>query len=153
MNRVRKAVIPVAGYGTRLYPASKAIKKELFPIIDTNGMAKPLIQVIIEEAVESGIDEICLVVREDEKPAFIKYFDEPVPPEMEKRLAERPWAVEESKWVAELSKRLSYIIQKEQEGFGHAVYCANDWVGDEPFLLMLGDHVYISNSEVRCVQL
>jgi UTP--glucose-1-phosphate uridylyltransferase len=66
MNNVRKAVIPVAGYGTRLYPASKAIKKELFPIVDTDGMAKPLLQVIIEEAIGSGIEEVCLIVREDE---------------------------------------------------------------------------------------
>ncbi len=152
MSKVKKAVIPVAGYGTRLYPASKAIKKVLFPIIDTDGMAKPLIQTIIEEAVESGIEEVCLVVREDEKQAFTSYFDEPVSPELERRLSELPWAVEESRKVAELSKRISYIIQKEQKGFGHAVYCAKDWVGDEPFLLMLGDHVYISNSDVRCVK-
>ncbi len=152
MNNVRKAVIPVAGYGTRLYPASKAIKKELFPIVDTDGMTKPLVQVIIEEAVESGIEEVCLVVREDEKPVFIKYFDEPDSPELAQRLSDRPWAVEESKRISELSRRISYIIQNEQEGFGHAVYCARDWVGDEPFLLMLGDHVYISNSDVRCVQ-
>ena len=152
MNRVRKAVIPVAGYGTRLYPASKAIKKALFPIIDTDGMAKPLIQVIIEEAVESGIEEVCLVVREDEKRAFMEYFDEPVSPELAQRLSERTWAVEESEKILALSRRISYIIQHEQKGFGHAVYCAKDWVGDEPFLLMLGDHVYISNSEVRCVK-
>jgi UTP--glucose-1-phosphate uridylyltransferase len=152
MNNVRKAVIPVAGYGTRLYPASKAIKKELFPIVDTDGMAKPLLQVIIEEAIGSGIEEVCLIVREDEKEAFVKYFNEPVSPELERRLSERPWAVEESRKLSELSRRISYIIQREQEGFGHAVYCAKDWVGDEPFLLMLGDHVYISDSNVRCVQ-
>lgn len=152
MNNVRKAVIPVAGYGTRLYPASKAIKKELFPIVDTDGMAKPLLQAIIEEAIGSGIEEVCLIVREDEKEAFVKYFDQPVSPELERRLSERPWAVEESRKLAELSRRISYIIQREQEGFGHAVYCAKDWVGDEPFLLMLGDHVYISDSNVRCVQ-
>lgn len=152
MNKVRKAVIPVAGYGTRLYPASKAMKKELFPIIDTDGMAKPLIQVIIEEAVESGIESVCLVVREDEKQAFINYFSRPVSPELEGRLSERPWAVEEAIKIAELSDRISYIIQKEQKGFGHAVYCAKDWVGDEPFLLMLGDHVYISHSVTRCVK-
>lgn len=152
MNGVKKAVIPVAGYGTRLYPASKAMKKELFPIVDRDGMIKPLIQVIIEEAVESGIEEVCLIVQEDEKQSFIRYFDEPVSPELERRLSERPWAVEESKRLLELSSRLSYIIQREQEGFGHAVHCARDWVGDEPFLLLLGDHVYISNSDVRCVQ-
>jgi len=152
MNRVRKAVIPVAGYGTRLYPASKIIKKVFFPIVDRDGMIKPLIQVIVEEAVGSGVEEVCLVVREDERQEFIRYFDEPVSPELERRLSELPWAVEESKRLSALSSRLSYVIQKEQEGFGHAVYCARDWVGNEPFLLLLGDHVYISNSDVRCVQ-
>jgi UTP--glucose-1-phosphate uridylyltransferase len=152
MNSVKKAVIPVAGYGTRLYPASRAIKKELFPIIDIDGMAKPLIQVIIEEAVEAGIEEVCLIIREDEKQAFTKYFDEPVTPELEERLSERPWAIEASRQISELSKRISYIIQKEQKGFGHAVHCASNWVGEEPFLLMLGDHVYISNTEIRCVR-
>lgn len=152
MNRVRKAVIPVAGYGTRLYPASKAIKKELFPIIDSDGMIKPLIQVIIEEAVESGIEEVCLVVREGEKESFVNYFEKPSPPELERRLSELPWAIEESERLAMLASRLSYVTQKEQLGFGHAVYCARDWVGDEPFILMLGDHVYISDSDVRCVQ-
>ncbi len=152
MNKIKKAVIPVAGYGTRMYPASKAIKKELFPIVDRDGMIKPLIQLIIEEAVGSGIEEICLVVREDEKQAFISYFNEPASPELERRLSELPWAVEESKRLAELSGRLSYIIQREQEGFGHAVHCTRDWVDNEPFLLLLGDHVYISDSDTRCVQ-
>jgi len=152
MNKVRKAVIPVAGYGTRLYPASKAIKKELFPIVDRDGMIKPLVQVIIEEAVYSGIEEICLIVREDEKQVFVNYFNEPASPELQKRLSELPWAVEESKHLAEFASRLSYVVQKEQKGFGHAVYCTKDWVGNEPFLLLLGDHVYISDSETRCVK-
>jgi UTP--glucose-1-phosphate uridylyltransferase len=152
MNMVRKAVIPVAGYGTRLYPASKAMKKELFPIVDTDGIMKPLIQVIIEEAVESGIDEVCLVIREDEKQSFMNYFYEPSPPELEKRLSQLTWAAEVSKRLSELSSKISYVTQKEQLGFGHAVYCAKEWVGDEPFLLMLGDHVYITDSNIRCVK-
>ena len=152
MNGVKKAVIPVAGFGTRLYPASKAIKKELFPIVDKDGMTKPIIQVIIEEAVESGIEELCLVVREDDEQAFASYFSEPASPELERRLSELPWAVEETKRLSELSSRLTYVVQKEQKGFGHAVYCAKDWVGDEPFLLLLGDHVYMSNTDVRCVR-
>lgn len=152
MNRVRKAVIPVAGYGTRCYPASKAMKKELFPIVDSDGLMKPLIQVIIEEAIESGIEEVCLVVREDEKQSFISYFNEPPVPELAKRLSQLPWAMDETRRLTELSERICYVIQKEQMGFGHAVYCAHEWVGNEPFLLMLGDHVYISDSNIRCVK-
>jgi UTP--glucose-1-phosphate uridylyltransferase len=152
MNKVRKAVIPAAGYGTRLYPASKAIKKEFFPIVDRDGMTKPIIQIIVEEAISSGIEEVCIILREDEKQTFVKYFNETAPPGFEKRISELHWAFNESQHLIELSKRISYVIQKEQAGFGHAVYCARDWVDDEPFLLMLGDHVYISNTDVRCAQ-
>jgi len=152
MSKVRKAVIPAAGYGTRLYPASKIIKKEFFPIVDRDGMIKPIIQIIIEEAINSGIDEVCVILREDEIQTFQKYFHEPPAPGFEKRLSDLPWAVNESKRLTELSKRLSYVVQKEQAGFGHAVYCAREWVGNEPFLLMLGDHVYLSNTNVRCTQ-
>jgi len=152
MNKVRKAVIPAAGYGTRLYPASKVIKKEFFPIVDRDGMIKPIIQVIIEEAINSGIEEVCVIVREDEKQTFLKYFNEPESPEFERRISDLPWALNESRRLLDLSKRLSYIVQKEQAGFGHAVYCAKEWVGDEPFLLLLGDHVYISNTNEKCAQ-
>ena len=152
MNKVKKAVIPAAGFGTRLYPASKVIKKEFFPIVDIDGMAKPIIQIIIEEAVNSGIEEVCIIVREDEKQTFEKYFNEPLISGFEKRISELSWAVNESKRLSDLAGRICYVTQKEQAGFGHAVNCACDWVGDEPFLLLLGDHVYISNTDVRCAQ-
>ena len=152
MNKVKKAVIPAAGFGTRLYPASKVIKKEFFPIVDIDGMAKPIIQIIIEEAVNSGIDEVCIIVREDERQTFEKYFNDPLISGFEKRISELPWAVNESKRLSDLAGRICYVTQKEQAGFGHAVHCACDWVDDEPFLLLLGDHVYISNTDVRCAQ-
>ncbi len=95
----------------------------------------------IEEAINSGIEEVCVIVREDEKQTFLKYFNESEIPEFERRISELPWALNESRRLLDLSKRLSYIVQKEQAGFGHAVYCARKWVGDEPFLLLLGDHV------------
>jgi UTP--glucose-1-phosphate uridylyltransferase len=152
MNKVKKAVIPAAGFGTRLYPASKVIKKEFFPIVDIDGMTKPIIQIIIEEAINSGIDEVCIIVREDEKQTFEKYFNDPLAAAFKKRISELPWAVNESKRLSDLAERICYVTQKEQAGFGHAVHCACDWVGDEPFLLLLGDHVYISNTDVPCAQ-
>jgi UTP--glucose-1-phosphate uridylyltransferase len=152
MKKVKKAVIPAAGFGTRLYPASKVIKKEFFPIVDIDGMAKPIIQIIIEEAVNSGIEEVCIIVREDEKHTFEKYFNTPLTLGFEKRISELHWAMNESKRLSDLAGRICYITQREQAGFGHAVHCACDWVGDEPFLLLLGDHVYISNTDVRCAQ-
>lgn len=163
MNRIRKAVIPAAGYGTRLYPASKSIKKELFPIVDKDGYAKPAIQLIIEEAVESGIQEVCLIVQPDGSMDFKKYFEEPLPHDLEQRLSKSPEIVKQSEKLLDLGRRISYVVQDEQRGFGHAVYCAKNWVGNEPFLLMLGDHIYESHlpapsearqagTEIRCAQ-
>jgi UTP--glucose-1-phosphate uridylyltransferase len=155
MNQIRKAVIPVAGYGTRLYPASKSIKKELFPIVDKDGYAKPAIQLIIEEAVESGIQEVCLIVQPDGSIDFKKYFEESLPMDLEQRLSTLPWAVKQSEKLLDLGRRISYVVQDTQRGFGHAVYCAKNWVGNEPFLLMLGDHIYESSresGEIRCAQ-
>ena len=96
MNQVRKAVIPAAGYGTRLYPASKSVKKEFFPIVDKDGYAKPAIQLIIEEAIESGIQEVCLIVQKGGEADFRIYFEEPAPDDLHQRLSELPWAVEQN---------------------------------------------------------
>lgn len=152
MNLIRKAVIPAAGHGTRLYPASKSVKKELFPIVDKDGYAKPAIQLIIEEAVDSGIQEVCLIVQADGNIDFDRYFKEPLPHDLERRISKSPEFVEQSEKLLDLAGRISYVVQDEQKGFGHAVYCAKDWVGNEPFLLMLGDHIYESHTEIRCAQ-
>jgi len=149
---VRKAVIPAAGYGTRLYPASKILKKELFPVVDLDGLVKPVIQIIIEEAIGAGIQEVCIVVPEGGAQLFRSYFNEPISPELSRRLSDRPWAHEASARLAELAGRITYIEQRDQIGFGHAVYCTEDWVGNEPFLLLLGDHVYISDDELCCAR-
>jgi UTP-glucose-1-phosphate uridylyltransferase/galactokinase len=145
---VRKAVIPVAGFGTRMFPASRAVKKELFPIITPDGVAKPVLLAIIEEALSAGIEEIALVVRAGDEPLFEEVFRRPVPaevynrlPEPQKRLARQLMAVGE---------RLTLIPQHEPAGFGHAVLCAADWVGAEPFLLLLGDHLYASDTDESC---
>jgi UTP--glucose-1-phosphate uridylyltransferase len=152
MVRINKAVIPAAGYGTRLYPASKSIKKEFFPIVDRDGYTKPAIQLIIEEAVESGVQEVCFIVQPNGSEDFERYFKEPLPHDLAQRLSKSPEMVKQSERLLDLSHRISYVVQDEQKGFGHAVYCARDWVGHEPFLLMLGDHIYESNTEIRCAQ-
>ena len=149
---LRKAVIPAAGYGTRMYPASKAFKKEFFPIVDKDGYAKPAIQMIIEEAVESGIEEVCLIVQKGGEEDFKSYFNEPVPSDLWERLSKLPWAVEQTEKLRDLGRRLHYVVQEEQKGFGHAVYCTRDWVAGEPFLLMLGDHIYESHGGIRCAR-
>ena len=147
---VRKAVIPAAGFGTRLFPASKAMKKELFPIIDSAGRAKPAIMAIVEEAVNAGIEEVCLIVQSRDIDLFESYFKTPPRIEHYNKLSKENKAY--CDYLLELGSRISLVTQDVQEGFGHAVYCARDWVGNEPFLLMLGDHLYSSDEPHSCAK-
>jgi len=149
-RRVRKAVIPAAGFGTRLFPASKAVKKELFPVIDRQGRAKPAIMVIVEEALNAGIEEVCIVVQPRDKPIFEEFFWSPPPIENYNKLSKDDQRY--CQYVLDVGRRVSFVTQEVQEGFGHAVYCAREWVGDEPFLLMLGDHLYASDTDVPCAR-
>ncbi len=149
-SRVRKAVIPAAGFGTRLFPASKAAKKELFPIIDRDGIAKPAILLIVEEALAAGMDEVIIIVQEHDLEAFRAFFNVQVTIENYNKLPS-PFQ-EYARRLLEIGRRVTFVIQQMQEGFGHAVYCAREAVGDEPFLLMLGDHIYRSEGERSCAQ-
>ncbi len=148
--RVRKAVIPAAGFGTRLFPATKAAKKELFPIIDRDGIAKPAILLIVEEAINAGIEEVVIIVQEHDLESFQSFFNVQVTIENYNKLP--PHFQEYSRWLLEIGRRVKFVIQHRQEGFGHAVYAAREVVGDEPFLLMLGDHIYRSDGERSCAQ-
>lgn len=149
---IKKAVITAAGLGTRLYPATKIVKKELFPIVDRDGLVKPIIQIIIEELIESGITEICLIVQPEDKPIFQHYFNQPLSPTHIEQLGTKPQIIRETENVLNIGKHISYALQEKQDGFGHAVYCAKDWVGPEPFLLLLGDHVYVSHTDISCTK-
>ena len=148
--KVRKAVIPAAGFGTRLFPATKAIKKELFPIIDRDGIAKPAILLIIEEVLEAGLEEVIVIVQEDDCDAFRSFFNTPISIENFNKLP-APFQ-DYAKQILDIGRRVSFAIQTTQEGFGHAVYCARDMLGEEPFLLMLGDHLYRSNGDQSCTR-
>jgi UTP-glucose-1-phosphate uridylyltransferase len=147
-QKIRKAVIPAAGFGTRLFPATKATKKELFPIIDRDGIAKPAILVIVEEALEAGIEEVIIIVQKNDLEDFRFLFNEQISIENYNKLP--PQSQEYSRRLLEMGRHVTFVIQTAQEGFGHAVYCAREAVGDEPFLLMLGDHIYRSGSETTC---
>ena len=149
-QKVRKAVIPAAGFGTRLFPATKATKKELFPIIDRDGIAKPAILLIVEEVLKAGIDEVLIIVQEHDLEAFQSFFNVQVTIENYNKLPRH--FQEYAKRILEIGRHVSFVIQDAQEGFGHAVYCAREAVGNEPFLLMLGDHLYRSNGERSCAQ-
>jgi UTP-glucose-1-phosphate uridylyltransferase len=149
-QRVRKAVIPAAGFGTRLFPASKAAKKELFPIVDRDGIAKPAILLIVEEALEAGIEQVIIIVQEDDLDAFRDFFTRQVSIENYNKLPRQ--FQDYARRILEIGRRVTFVTQGAQQGFGHAVWCAREVVGDEPFLLMLGDHIYRSTGEASCAR-
>src|SRR5437868_10453357 len=151
MPKVRKAVITAAGRGTRQYPASSAVQKEMFPLVDRDGLTKPVIQIIGEEAIDSGIEEICIITQPGDEQHYREYFKR-LDDDMVKSFRGKDWAILESEKLGAFGERLHFAEQRSQEGFGHAVYQAKNFVGDEPFLLMLGDHVYISASKDRCAR-
>ena len=132
--KVRKAVIPAAGLGTRMLPATKTVPKEMLPMVD-----KPVIQYIIEEAVASGIEDI-LIVTNRAKSAMDDYFD--YYPELETRLnqAGKEKELFEVRRAADLAN-IFYVRQKETKGLGHAIWRAKRFVGDEPFAVLLGDDI------------
>jgi len=138
-QRVRKAVFPAAGLGTRFLPATKASPKEMLPLVD-----KPLIQYVVEEAVASGIESVIIVTGRG-KSAIEDHFD--VSFELEALLRERDKS-EELKLVREISEmaRVSYVRQREALGLGHAVLQARDLIGDEPFAVMLSDDIIDSET-------
>jgi UTP--glucose-1-phosphate uridylyltransferase len=138
MQKVRKAVIPVAGFGTRFLPATKATPKEMMPIVD-----KPIIQYIVEEAVASGIDTIIFVTGRHKR-AIEDHFD--YAPDLEEAL-ERAGKEELVNLVREVSNLANfiYIRQKEQLGLGHAILTAEPAVGNEPFAVLLGDELIINH--------
>jgi UTP--glucose-1-phosphate uridylyltransferase len=147
-QKVRKAIIPAAGMGTRMYPATKALKKELLPIIDRHGRAKPIILAIVEEAISAGIEEVGIVVQSGDRDLFYDLLKSPPKPELWSKLSAEN--KQYSEYLAALGDRITILTQTEPAGFGHAVYCTRDWVDNQPFLLLLGDHVYTSKIQSSC---
>ncbi|MDP4089620.1 MAG: UTP--glucose-1-phosphate uridylyltransferase GalU [Bacillota bacterium] len=141
--RVKKAVIPAAGLGTRFLPATKAQPKEMLPIVD-----KPTIQYIIEEAVASGIEEI-LVITGRNKRAIEDHFDKSVELENELENNGKDELLNMAREISNMAN-IYYIRQKEPKGLGHAINCAKTFVGNEPFAVMLGDDVV--DSQVPCLK-
>jgi len=149
-RRVRKALIPAAGFGTRLFPATKAVKKELFPVIDNHGRAKPVILAIVEEALSAGIEEVGIIVQKQDRELFEEIFCTPPPIENFNKLSRENQQY--CGYLMDIGHRITFLSQEIQEGFGHAVYCAREWIGDEPFLLLLGDHLYASDTDTSCAR-
>jgi UTP--glucose-1-phosphate uridylyltransferase len=134
-----------------MYPATTTIQKEMLPVMDRDGICKPSIQVIIEEALESGIEEVCLVVNPHNRHQIEQHFA-PLPPEELRLFKGKDWALLQSARIQEIAARLTFVVQERPDGYGHAVWCAREFVGDEPFLLMLGDHIYTSSEARRCAR-
>ncbi|MTI70081.1 MAG: UTP--glucose-1-phosphate uridylyltransferase GalU [Firmicutes bacterium] len=141
--KVKKAIIPAAGLGTRFLPATKAQPKEMLPIVD-----KPTLQYIIEEAIESGIEEILIITGRNKK-SIEDHFDKSV--ELELALEEKGKndLLEQVKKISDMVN-IHYIRQKEPKGLGHAIHCAKSFIGDEPFAVLLGDDVV--DNEKPCLK-
>ena len=148
MKPIQKAVIPIAGYGTRLFPATKAVPKALFPIIAQDGIAKPVIQLIIEEALSAGVTEVCIVAQPQQVKPITDYFSGSVAD----AILEKAKLAAQASRLTEIGKRLHFAIQEQPEGFGHAIYCAKDFAAGDPVMILLGDHLYISKSETSCAK-
>lgn len=150
--QIRKAVITAAARGARLYPAADTVQKAMLPLVDRDGLAKPVIQIIAEEAIESGIEEVVVVCAPGDEANYRRQFGS-----LRENLIEAhrgvEWARLQADKISDLERRMRFAVQDEPLGYGHAVYCARKHVGDEPFLLLLGDHLYVSQIEgKRCVQ-
>ncbi|USK70011.1 UTP--glucose-1-phosphate uridylyltransferase GalU [Peribacillus asahii] len=142
MKKVRKAIIPAAGLGTRFLPATKAMPKEMLPIVD-----KPTIQYIIEEAVASGIEDIIIITGKGKR-AIEDHFDNAF--ELEANLMEKNKFELLEKVQAPSKVDIHYIRQKEPKGLGHAVWCARKFIGNEPFAVLLGDDIV--QAETPCLR-
>lgn len=133
MSKIKKAIIPAAGLGTRFLPATKAMPKEMLPIVD-----KPTIQYIVEEAVNSGIEDIIIVTGKGKR-AIEDHFDNAFELEHNLISKEKYDLLEKVRQPAQVD--IHYIRQKEPKGFGHAIWCARNFIGNEPFAVLLGDDI------------
>lgn len=140
-NIVRKAVIPIAGLGTRHFPASHAVKKELFPVVGPDGIARALFHYHLLELEAAGIEQICIITQPGEDEMVMRYLRGPDDNYL-KRLAKYPELLREAEQMRGFAKRVSFAVQHQQEGYGHAVYQTKDFAGGEMVLLGLGDHLF-----------
>lgn len=146
---VNKAIVPVAGLATRLFPASKGIKKAFMPVPDKGGLLKPAIMIILEELYYAGIRKVCLVISEGEQKTYEDFFRLPSA-ELMNKLSEqnRKYAM----LMDEIGQCVTYVCQKQKKGFGHAVYLCRDFANEDPVILLLGDTLYRSDIGDSCAR-
>ncbi len=145
---IKKAVITAAARGARLYPTSDTVQKGMLPIVDRDGVSRPVLQIIANEALEAGVDEICVVCAPGDERRYLAQFGR-----IRKNLVEsfsgEDWARPQAKRVERLLDMLHFVVQEKPLGYGHAVYCAREFAGSDPFLLLLSDHLYVSTLSNR----
>lgn len=145
---IRKAVITAAARGERLYPVSDTVQKSMLPIIDTDGINKPLIQIIAEEAFSSGIEEICIICAPGDEKKYVESFKS-LYSSLVKAYKQHDWAQQQAKNIQNLLERCSFKVQQEPKGYGDAVYQAKQFVNNDSFLLLLGDYLYVSDDRTK----
>jgi len=138
---IRKAVIPVAGLGTRHFPASHAVKKELFPVVGQDGVARALFHYHLLELEAAGIEEVCIIVQPGEDQMIRAYLNGPGDDYL-KRLSKYPGLLREAEQMRGFARRVSFAVQTTQDGYGHAVFQSRGFGNGEPVLLCLGDHLF-----------
>jgi UTP--glucose-1-phosphate uridylyltransferase len=149
---VRKAVITAAGRGARLYPVADTVHKAMLPIVDRDGVPKPVIQVLAEEALLSGIEELCLICAPGDEPEYRAQFQGL---QSNLLLAHKgaQWAQAQADRISDILRRLRFAAQDPPLGFGHAVSCAQEFAAGAAFLLMISDHLFLSHDpKRRCAQ-
>ena len=149
--QITKAVITAAGRGARQYPASDTVQKAMLPLVDRDGLAKPVLQIIAEEALDSGIEEICVVSAPGDESVYRRHFRS-YAENLRASFKGFDWAENQARRLDDLEERLTFAVQPDADGYGHAVWCARSFTGGQPFLLLLGDHLYVSGEERRCAR-
>lgn len=150
--QIKKAVITAAARGERLYPVADTIQKSMLPVLDTDGINKPIIQIIAEEAFSSGIEEICVICAPGDAERYVESFQS-LHATLLKAYKYSEWAQVQAASIKNLLDRICFKVQENPLGYGHAVFQAREFVNNEPFLLLLGDYLYVShNPAKRCAQ-
>jgi UTP--glucose-1-phosphate uridylyltransferase len=150
--KIQKAVITAAARNERLYPAASTVQKSMLPVIDTDGINKPIIQIIAEEAMKSGVEEICIVCAHGDEERYLESFQTLYTTSL-KLNQQSSWAASQAQSIKNILDSLTFVVQSEPLGYGHAVYQAKDFVKNEPFLLLHGDYLSISHlPDKRCSQ-
>ena len=148
--KIQKAVITAAARNERLYPAATTVQKSMLPVIDIDGINKPIIQIIAEEALQSGIEEICIVCAAGDEERYLESFQTLYKTSL-KIYQQSTGAASQAQSIKNILDRLTFVVQSEPMGYGHAVYQAKHFVKNDPFLLLHGDYISISRlSNKRC---